>query len=411
MRAIILAIGDELTTGGQVDTNSAYISQALTGVGIATAAHWTVGDERAFIAETFSRAAGAAELVIATGGLGPTPDDLTRQALADAMGCELTLDQASLAMMQEFFAARAYTLSETNKVQAMLPVGAAPIANAHGTAPGILATLGEATVVCMPGVPHEMKAMFADHVLPKFAGGGQVILRQTVQTIGMPESELGEKLADLMTAGGDTKIGTTVKAGIISVNIQVRGQRAEIASQKLAKLSQAVTGRLGGTVFGQGEQSLASCVGVQLTAASETLATAESCTGGLIGKMLTDASGASEYYLGGVVAYDNAVKQSLLDVPAELLASHGAVSKQVAAAMAEGCLRRFASDWAISTTGIAGPTGGTPDKPVGLVHMALASRDETTTLRQQISGPREIVRLRAAMTALNMLRLAMQKSQ
>jgi len=411
MKAIILAIGNELTSGRHVDTNSAYIAERLATAGVHAAAHFTVGDDRSAIAEALAGAAGAAELVIATGGLGPTPDDLTRQGLADAMGCELAPDAASLAMLEDFFAARGYTLSETNRVQAMLPAGAEPLPNRHGTAPGILAPLGEATVVCLPGVPHEMRAIFDEHVLPRFAGRAGVIVRRELRTFGMPESELGAKLADLMTGDGDTTIGTAVKAGVISVSLQTRAESVEAASAVLSQAAAAVRNRLGEAVFGEGDETLASAVGQRLAAAGETLATAESCTGGLIGKLLTDVPGSSEYYLGGVVAYADDVKQSLLDVPGELLAAHGAVSEQVAAAMAEGCRRRFGSDWALAATGIAGPTGGTADKPVGLVHFALTGPDGTTTQCQQISGTREIVRTRAACAAVNMLRLALMEGQ
>lgn len=407
MKAIILAIGDELTSGQHVDTNSAYLSGRLAMTGIHAAAHWTIGDDLSAIADAFARAAEAAELVIATGGLGPTPDDLTRQGLADAMQRPLALDADSLAMMEEFFAARGYRLSEANRVQAMLPAGAKPLANPHGTAPGILAKLGEATIVCMPGVPHEMVAMFEQSVLPRFSGQAGVIVRRVLHTFGMAESQVGVELADLMAGQGHTLVGTTVRAGVISINMQTRSDSPEVASRVLDELAADVRGRLGAAVFGEGDETLASVVGKLLISAGQTLATAESCTGGLIGEMLTDVSGASEYYLGGIVAYANEVKQAILDVPAELLEQFGAVSEQVAAAMAEGCRARLGADWAVSTTGIAGPTGGSDEKPVGLVHVALAGPEGTTTLRQHISGTRGIIRTRAACAALNMLRMAM----
>jgi len=411
MNAIILAIGDELISGQHVDTNSAYLSDRLATVGIRALAHWTIGDELSAIEDAFKRAAAAAELVISTGGLGPTGDDLTRQGLSDAMQRPLALDADGLAMMEAFFADRGWTVSEANRVQAMLPEGSQALANIHGTAPGILAKLGEATVVCMPGVPHEMKAMFEQHVLSRFGSQSGAIVRRALKTFGMAESEVGVRLADLMTARGDTRVGTIVKAGVITINMQTRADSADQASRVLDDIAADVRRRLGVAVFGEDDATLGSVVGELLKPARQTLATVESCTGGLIGKMLTDTPGASDYYVGGVIAYSNRVKEDMLDVPAELLREFGAVSQKVAQAMAEGCRKLFASNWAISTTGIAGPTGGTEEKPVGLVHFALAGPSGTSTTYQHIAGTREIVRIRAARVALNMLRLALLDAQ
>jgi len=402
-----MAIGDELLTGQCIETNSAYLAERLGELGITVLAHWTIGDDPGDIADALGRAAQAAELVFVSGGLGPTPDDLTRQALAQAMGCPLALDEASLAHIEAFFRHRGRRVTETNRMQAMRPADAEAIANTMGTAPGISARLAKATVYCMPGVPHEMKAMFQQGIEPRLPRGDAVALRRVVHTFGMGESDIGTTLADLMRNEGDVRVGTTAKAGVISVRIVVRGAGRESAQATLDELQATVTERLGRIIFGQDDETLASAVGQLLTKRGQTLATAESCTGGLVGQLITAVGGSSTYYLGGVVAYANQAKCDILGVPAELLEKHGAVSERVAMAMASGCRQRLGSDWAVAVTGVAGPTGGTTAKPVGLVFKAVAGPDGASAGGYQFPGDREIVRLRAAHSVLNDLRLAL----
>ena len=403
LRAVILGIGDELITGQVVDSNSAFLSSRLAERGIETIAHWTIGDDRAAIADVFDRAAQAADVVIATGGLGPTPDDLTRDGLADAMGVELVRDETSLAQIEAFFQERGLTASDVNRRQALCPAGAEPLANTMGTAPGVAATLHQARVFVLPGVPHEMRNMFAQHAEPRLTGAGVTVSR-VIHTFGMGESDVGKALADLMVLP-DVRVGTTVAAGVISVRIRFVTDDRAAAEARVAAVADDVKQRLGSIVVGEGEATLPVVVGDLLRANGQHVATAESCTGGMIGQLLTSVSGSSDIYLGGVVAYANEIKQAMLDVPAELLAAHGAVSEPVAAALAEGCRRRLGADWAVATTGIAGPTGGTADKPVGLVFTAVAGPDGTKVSRHLITGTRQIVRLRAARATLNELRL------
>ena len=402
--AIILAIGNELVFGQTHESNNAYLAARLTELGIQPISHHTVGDGRADIAATVQRAATGADVVIVTGGLGPTADDLTRHALADAMGVELVEDERSLAQLETFFASRGYTMNDANRVQALMPAGADPLANSAGTAPGIAATLRSATVYCLPGVPHEMRTMFESQVVPLLPASSAVFVQRHVHTFGLPESLVGERLADLMTDPAGPRVGTTAKTGVISVRIIADDTDPQRAAAAADRIVATVRERLGEAVFGEADDTLAAAIVRMLNQRNQTLATAESCTGGQIGHMITAVSGASEVYVGGGVAYANQIKQDLLSVPEATLIEHGAVSEPVAAAMAEGARERFGSDWAVSTTGIAGPTGGTEEKPVGLVYIAAAGPDETVVQKINFPGTREVVRLRASLAAMNLLR-------
>jgi len=417
MRAILLSVGSELVCGQTVDTNSAYLAQELGRAGIETVEHLTVGDDAAALAAALRRAADAAELVVVTGGLGPTADDVTREALAAAMGAELVEDPASVEHIAAFFRRRGRTMAPANRRQALLPTGAEALDNPAGTAPGISARLGRARVFVLPGVPHEMRRMFAEQVAGRLPPGGAARAARVVHTFGAGESDVGARLETLMRADGPVRVGTTVAAGLVSVRIWARGASPDEAAARAEQTVAEVRRRLGDLVVGEDDETMAEVVGRALRQAGQTLATAESCTGGLIGQMITAVPGSSDYYLGGVVAYANAVKQRELDVPAALLAEHGAVSEPVARAMAAGCRARFAADWALGVTGIAGPAGGTADKPVGLVFVGLAGPEEAgdrdtpggpagrvDVQRHVFPGTRDHVRLRAALTALNMLR-------
>jgi len=411
MSAIVLAVGDELTAGQTVDTNSAYLSRRLRELGIATSAHVTVGDDRAAVAAALGDAAGRAELVIVTGGLGPTADDITRDGLADAMGVALAPHEPSLRRIEEFFRLRGRQMVAANRVQAMLPGGAEAMDNCCGTAPGIAARLGGAAVFVLPGVPHEMREMFERHVAPRLPAAPGTIACRTLHAFGAGESDIGAKIADLMRRGANPAVGTTVCAGVISVRIAARAADAAEAARLADAAAAEVRRRLGELLFAQDDDTLAAAAGTLLRARGQTLATAESCTGGAIGELVTAVAGASDYYLGGVVSYANAAKRDLLGVSEELLVENGAVSEPVAAAMAEGCRRRFGADWALAVTGIAGPAGGSAEKPVGLVYIALSGAEGTQVQRHVFPGDRATVRSRSAMAALNMLRLALCEPQ
>ncbi len=408
MKAAVLAIGDELVGGRTVDTNSAYLSERLAARGIHVVTHVTVGDDRAAIAGAVTDAAAQAGVVLITGGLGPTEDDLTRQGLADAMGVELVLNDACLAEIEAFFHERGRQMVPTNRIQAMLPAGAAPLDNRLGTAPGIAATLAGASVFVMPGVPHEMREMFDTQIAPRLPDGAGAIVQHIVHTYGQGESDVGATLRDLMQRDANPVVGTTVAAGVVSVRVTARAESPELADELSRGTVAEVRRRLGDLVIGEDDETIASVVGAMLRRCGQTLATAESCTGGLIGERITDVPGASEYFLGGGVCYANDVKRDVLGVGQGLLDEHGAVSEPVAAAMAAGCRERLGSDWAISTTGIAGPAGGTENKPVGLVYIALAGPAGTDVHRHVFPGTRTFIRRRAALAALNYLRLALR---
>jgi len=410
MQAIIISIGDELIGGSTVDTNSAHLSRRLAEHGIAAIRHVTVADDAEAIAAAIAEAAAAAGIVIVTGGLGPTKDDLTRQGLATAMNAKLREDPACLERISAFFASRGREMKPSNRTQALVPVGAEAIDNDCGTAPGLFARLGSAQVFALPGPPHEMADMFDKKVAPRLPAAGAIV-RRSVHTFGAGESDVGEMIADLMGPGSSPQVGTTASAGVISVRIAAAGRTGDDAQAAAETTAAEVRRRLGDLVFGQDDETLAAVVGKALKAAGATLAVAESCTGGMIGEMITAVPGASEYFLGGVVSYANQAKAELLGVAADVIAAGGAVSEAVAAAMAEGAAERFGADWAVGVTGIAGPTGGTAEKPVGLVYVAIAGPGGTKVHRHVFPGDRDVIRRRAALAALNYLRLALAKSE
>jgi nicotinamide-nucleotide amidase len=411
MKAIIISIGNELTSGQTIDSNSAYLSEQLCSLGIETLSHVTVGDDRAATARAIAAAADEAELVLVTGGLGPTADDLTRHALADAMGgVELVPDAASLAEMEAFFRRLGRSMADANRIQAMFPAGSRAIANVCGTAPGIAASLGRAAVYVMPGVPGEMRRMFAERIAPELPRGGVAIVCRTLHTFGTGESDVGARIVDLMARDANPLVGTTVASGLVSIRVASKAATpAEAARLADATIAEIAT-RLGEIVVGEGEHAMSAAVGELLRQRGWSLATAESCTGGLIGQMITDVAGASDYYLGGVVSYADAVKRDLLDVGRDILAANGAVSEPVARAMADGCRKRFGADWAVSATGIAGPAGGSAQmqKPVGLVYVGLCGPGCLQVHRHVFPGDRTSIRTRAALAALNHLRLALR---
>jgi nicotinamide-nucleotide amidase len=408
MRAEILSIGSELVRGQNLDTNSQWLSRRLVAIGIDVGFHTTVGDELAANIEAFRTAVARADLVLVTGGLGPTADDLTREVLAKLTGAELVLDPDSLAAIEAMFRQRNRAMPERNRVQACFPSGAEPIPNHHGTAPGIWLEIGEKPIVCMPGVPAEMHAMFTEQVQPRLCarfGAGRVIREHTIHCYGAGESDIEQRLGDLTRRGRQPEIGITASEATISIRIVATAPSESAANEALAADAAVVRERLGHLVFGENDESLAAVVGRLLDERDCTLATAESCTGGLVGHLLTEVSGISKHYLGGVVAYSNEAKQQFLGVADSLLGAHGAVSPEVAAAMASGCRERFAADLALGITGIAGPTGGSFEKPVGLVYVALAHAEGVATGKYNWPAGRSSIKLRAAKTALNLVRL------
>lgn len=405
MKAVILSIGQELVAGQTVDTNSAYLSRLLASRGIETLEHRTVGDDRELIAGAIADSIKLVPLVIVTGGLGPTEDDLTRFALGDVMEADLVCDELALEQIKGIFVRLDRRMTESNRVQAMIPRGARALPNRLGTAPGIHARVGGADIYIMPGVPSEMKEMFAICVEPHLPSGEGVLVHRILHTFGAGESDIGARIADLMSRDSNPLVGTTVAEGMVSIRVIAKSATMDGAEAIWRDVSSEIRRRLGPLVVGQDDETMSSVVGRLLRQRGETLASAESCTGGMMGQMVTAVPGSSEYYLGGIVSYSNDVKMRMLNVPADVLAQHGAVSEEVARLMACNCREALGSTWALSITGIAGPGGGTEQKPVGLVYAALAGPDGTSVERFIMPGERDIVRLRSALGSLNALRL------
>lgn len=424
MTAIILSIGDELVLGQTVDTNSAWLSQQLASVGCSITSHITVGDDQAGIEQAIHDAAPRCDYLIVTGGIGPTADDLTRQALAAVMGEPLEMNETWLKHLEEFFRQRNRPMPDINKIQAMIPRTATMLFNHAGTAAGITAELAvrscsfkgitqhSVLVFVMPGVPKEMKIMFERSVLPiiKQNAGGSVILSKTLHTFGLGESAVAEMLGQLMDRTRNPSVGTTVANGIVSLRLNSRFGSHDEAQIKLDETEQACRAALGDLIFGKDDETLTQVV-ARLLAADSTaqqwapaVATAESCTGGLLAKMLTDIPGSSKYFRQGYVTYSNEAKTDMLNVPAELIAEHGAVSEPVVAAMAIGAQQQSGAAYTLSVSGIAGPEGGTATKPVGTVCFGMATPTGVMTRTFPLFGDREMVRDRAAKMALTMLR-------
>jgi nicotinamide-nucleotide amidase len=407
MNAIILSIGDELMLGQTIDTNSAWLSEKLASVGCGVLAHVKVADDQPAIEKAIREASQQSDLLLISGGLGPTADDLTRQAVAAVMNQPLELNERWLGELQKFFAARGRPMPEANRIQAMIPRGAQMIFNTAGTAAGIEARLGPCHVYVLPGVPKEMKIMFERSVLPglRKSSGGAVILSRTLHTFGLGESAIAEMLGDVMRRDRNPLVGTTVSGGIVSLRISARFGSMDEAQRQLEQTVAKCREAVGSLVFGEEDETLQVVVGRMLKSApGSSVATAESCTGGLLGKMITDVPGSSTYYSYGWITYANEAKEKLLGVEKVLLAQYGAVSEPVVLAMANGTRDRAGSTYALAISGVAGPDGGTSDKPVGTVCIALAHPGDAHARTFLFPGDREFIRDRSAKMALAMLR-------
>lgn len=393
MNAEIITIGDELMRGEIIDSNKARIAQRLLLHDLDTRHQVSVLDHPADMRDAFERAASRSDFVLVSGGLGPTRDDLTTEVLAETFGRKLVLHPPSLAAIEAFFARVGREMAETNRKQAYFPEDADVLENPIGTAPGFSMREGRATFFAMPGVPPELDRMMDEQVLPRIGarlaeeeeGGAarRVVRAALLATFGVGESTLEAELTDLMrdrspeTGEGLVELGFRTSFPDNFLRPVARAATAAAADAKIAEAVAAIRERLGPVVYGEGIDTMESVVGRLLTERGMTLATAESCTGGLIAERVTDVPGSSVYFLGGVVSYSNEAKAAMLGVPEDVLAREGAVSEPVIRAMAEGVRERFGSDFGVATSGISGPGGGTPEKPVGLVWIALATAEGT----------------------------------
>jgi len=407
IKGAIVSIGNELLNGHTTDTNCSYICGRLLSIGIPVVNAYTVGDDIKQIVRSLKRAAEDADIVIVTGGLGPTDDDITRQAFAELLGVELQVKPALLKDIRKYFADRRLPMPEKNTIQACVPKGASALENPFGTAPGIFAKMKRKLFFAMPGVPVEMKEMLEKSVLPCLTQkgcAGYTIIKK-VRCFGAGESALAEKLGNLMDRGRNPLINSTVGSGIITLHVVASARTKKQAGQMAQKDVNHLRSLLGDLIFGIDDQTLPEVVGHWLMKHHKTITVAESCTGGLLTKLITDIPGASECFNQGWVTYSNKAKTELLGVPKQLIEKHGAVSEQVARSMAIAARQKAKSDFAIAITGIAGPAGGSKQKPVGLVYISVCDGDNCQTKKCLFSYTRELIRTRAALTALNMLRL------
>jgi len=409
-KASIISIGNELLSGQITDTNAAYLSDRLLCAGISTVSSFTTADDVDAIVRALNQAAADADIVLATGGLGPTGDDLTRQGLAGFLGVELQLSDELLQKIEDFFTRRGLSMPSTNKIQAYIPAGARPLANNIGTAPGIMADTGGKLFVAMPGVPSEMRQMFEQSVLPHLEelACDQAVVVRKLRCFGTGESNIAQILGPVMQRGRNPLINSTAQYGIITLHISAAAKDKDKARQMALQDEKMLRDKLGEFVYGTGRQGLAEVVGEKLARDNKTIAVAESCTGGTLAKLLTDIPGASRYFTAGWVTYSNAAKTGQLDVPAELIDKFGAVSEQTAQAMAKNARKKAGADFAVGITGIAGPTGTGKQKPVGLVYISVDCSGGCESRAFIFSGDRANIRLRTANTALNMLRLRLQ---
>lgn len=373
VRAEVLAIGDELVHGSQLDTNSQWLARELETAGARIDRCTVVGDDPDTLAGVMAEACQRADLVVATGGLGPTLDDRTRDVAAALAGGPLWFDEPSWQHIRQLLLRRRRPVPESNRRQAHFPPGATVLTNPVGTAPGFRLPLHRAVLFALPGVPREMQRMVADHVLPWLCAlpGRQPVARHTMRVVGPSEAQLGEVLAGFLAAGCVPAVGITASAGQLTVRIVARGASAALAAERAAATAAQIRPLLGGWLVAEGEAELHEVVVRALQERGATLALAESCTGGLAAAQLVDVPGASAVFLGGLVAYSDASKMELLGVDAALLGAHGAVSEPVAEALAAGAAQRFGAQIGAAVTGIAGPDGGTADKPVGTVCFGL----------------------------------------
>lgn len=408
-KVALISTGDELTTGRTVDTNANFLADRLFSAGFDVVAILVVGDDRERIAWAWREAMDQAEVVISTGGLGPTADDLTTETIAQVTGRSLILDEAVAESIRQRFAAMGREMPLNNLKQARFPEGAVILSNPLGTAPGfrleVQSRIGRRWLFALPGVPREMKPMFTDQVLPwlvEHRGGNVVYLSRVFQTFGISESALDE-LVDGVVPSERGRLSFRAAFPQISVRLTVHGPPDQ-AERELAEWGDRLRQRLGVYCYAEGDVSMEEVVGQELRRRGWRLAVAESCTGGLVGHRITNVPGSSHYFLGGVVAYSNEAKEQFLGVPRETLERYGAVSVETAQEMAAGVCQRFGADLGLGITGIAGPEGGSPDKPVGTVCFGLATATERFARRYQLWGTREWIKLLASQIALDWIR-------
>ena len=406
MLAEIITIGDELLIGQVIDTNSAWMAEQLNLVGIRVHQITSISDNQQHILTTLREASHRAQLILVTGGLGPTKDDITKQTFCKYFDTSLVFSEAAYKNVEKLFSARGVAVTELNRLQAMVPANCTVIPNPNGTAPGMWFEKEGCIYVSMPGVPFEMKAMMEEEIIPRLMGKlNQVIIHRTILTEGVGESFL----AALIEPWEDAlppfiKLAYLPQPGMVRLRLTATGTDRNILQQAIQTAENELLPLAGKYIFGYDNDTIESVVGDLLRNKGMTLSTAESCTGGNIAQLITSIAGSSDYFKGSVVAYANEIKEQLLDVPQQVLAENGAVSEQTVLHMARGARRQFKTDYAIAVSGIAGPGGGTAEKPVGTTWIAVATPTETIAQKFLFGDHRGRNIRKASVAALNMLR-------
>jgi nicotinamide-nucleotide amidase len=406
MKAEIIAVGSELLTPDRMDTNSLFLTEELNKLGIEVVRKTVVGDNTELLREAFRDALNRVPLIISSGGLGPTEDDLTRETLADLLGRKLQRNDEIVRQIQARFRSFGREMPENNVRQAMVPEGAEILPNPRGTAPGLWIEDGEHSVALLPGPPRELKPLFQEEVLPRLERrvSGVRMHHRELRVTGLGESLVDARIAPIYKRFPEVSTVVLASPGETQVHLRIWTDDAESAKKKLDEITQGFELALTDRIFSQDGTSMEEVVARLLTLNNATIAAAESCTGGLLAERLTSIAGSSVYFLGGVVCYSNELKTAWADVPADLIHSKGAVSSEVASALAQGIRRRVGSTLGVGITGIAGPGGGTEEKPVGTVHIALASAEGIKEKMARFPGDREMIRFQASQVALDLVR-------
>lgn len=405
LRAEIISVGTELLLGEIVDTNAVFLSEELAALGIELFHRTTVGDNAGRLKQALTEALARADLVITTGGLGPTADDLTKETVAEALGLPLVLDPSSLEMIKGFFARMRRPMTENNQKQALIPEGGEALPNQKGTAPGVSVRKEGKWVICLPGPPRELIPMFRDYVRPKLQAESRGVIRSRVLRLcGIGESTLVEQIADLLADQTNPTLAPLASEGEVRLRITAYGESTGAAETAIAAMERELRARLGQLIYGVDEETLEAIVVALLQQRGETLAVAESCTGGLLASRITDVPGASAVFDRGLITYSNRAKEELLGVPAAVIARVGAVSPEVALQMAQGVRRSAGTDWGIGITGIAGPGGGSAEKPVGLVYFALVGPGVSLVQEENWTGDRQLIKRRTTQAVLDLFR-------
>lgn len=410
--AEILAIGDELLYGQTMDTNSHWISGELDKIGVKVVRRTTIGDIEEEIISAFAEAEKRADVILITGGLGPTSDDLTKPCLAKYFNCDMQINEEALAEVTEFFKSRGRELTELNRLQALLPTACVKITNPVGTAPGMWFDKGEKTFMSMPGVPHEMKKLIAEQVIPRLLKKYQmpVIHHKMIRTIGIGESFLAEKIETWEKAlPSHIKLAYLPSLGEVKMRLTCLGDSLEKLQHEADALADKLNDYVGQHIYGYGEDPIEVVLGNTLRSKKLTLSIAESCTGGYLSHMITSVPGSSDYFLGSMIPYAYEIKMRQLGVKPETLEKYGAVSEPTIIEMANIVRAKFNTDIGVATSGIAGPGGATPDKPVGTVWIAYSDKHQTVTKKLQLSKDRMINIKMASMAVLNLIRMSLPK--